>query len=328
MKTNQEFKLTLITLVTFLILTSLFTNCQSDDLIINEMETKNNNSIKTLNKSSNQIGDRYYNSGSSTSLNNSNWMSQLPDSKRISEISIPGTHDTAALYGGHLSQCQSMSIEEQLKAGIRFFDIRCGLIDNVFYIYHGIFYQGINFGDVLNKVRKFLSDNPTETVFMRVKQENSKASDQDFKNVFDNYISKHGRSNFYAPKASTGCNYPRNLGKIRGKIAIIENVSGLDGIPWNCLKIQDDYHVPTIFARWSKYLKVQKHLEDSDKDKIYLYLNFSSGTSALAYPYTVASHVNYYLLDYLKTNNKIKTGIVAMDFPGDDLIQSIINRNF
>ena len=313
-----------------LILIFPFTSC-SDDTLLDEIELNNSNSIKKLNKTSKKtskkIGDEYYNSGSSTNLDNSKWMSSLSDSKRISEISIPGTHETFALYGGDLVECQSMSIEEQLKAGIRFLDVRCRLTNDVFTIHHDIKYQNINFGDVIIKAIKFLKNNPTETVFMRIKQEYSTESDKKFINVFNRYISNYGLSNFYAPKTGS-CNYPKNLGEIRGKIVIIENVKGLSGIKWGCIKKQDEYYVPTMFDIDDKYSKVKKHIKASNLDNIYLYLNFTSGSSTGAYPYTVASYVNYYLLGYLKTNNKIKTGIVAMDYPGDDLIQSIINTNF
>lgn len=34
----------------------------------------------------------------SYAASNSNWMSEIDDSKYLSQISIPGTHDSAALY--------------------------------------------------------------------------------------------------------------------------------------------------------------------------------------------------------------------------------------
>jgi hypothetical protein len=53
------------------------------------------------------------------------WMRSLPDSTPLSAISIPGTHDSAALHGGLAAQCQSWTIKDQLEAGIRFIDVRC-----------------------------------------------------------------------------------------------------------------------------------------------------------------------------------------------------------
>ena len=58
-----------------------------------------------------------------------NWMSRLPDDKKIVLINLAGTHDSAAfdmlnLQSNKLAQCQFFSISEQLMIGIRKFDIR------------------------------------------------------------------------------------------------------------------------------------------------------------------------------------------------------------
>ncbi|MFM5081519.1 hypothetical protein ACEUBN_09275 [Aeromonas veronii] len=90
-----------------------------------------------------------------TSFENKSWMKRLSDHERIDSISIPGTHDSAALYGGDIVETQSASITEQLNAGIRFLDIRLKHISNVFAIHHGPFFQKQFFGDVLNQVTCF-----------------------------------------------------------------------------------------------------------------------------------------------------------------------------
>ncbi|WP_440880692.1 phosphatidylinositol-specific phospholipase C [Tenacibaculum sp. C7A-26P2] len=305
----------------------LLMSCSRDDRLIDENTINFHKSEKDKLK---EIGSKSYNDEEYTSLNNSKWMSQLFDSVKIEEISIPGTHNTCALYGGSIAECQSMNIQEQLKSGIRFMDIRCRLIDQVFTIHHGVIYQKINFGEVIISLKKFLKENPSETVFIRVKKEYSDdVKDNDFIEVFEKYLDKHGRHNFYVPKSSEEHNIPESLGSVRGKIVIIENVSGLPGIKWNSLKIQDDYKVETLFNIDEKYKKITNHLEASTKDKDNIYLNFTSGNSSygLALPYFIAGHINEDLLDYLKVNSRIKTGIVAMDYPGDDLIQAIINTN-
>ena len=55
---------------------------------------------------------------------NPSWMGRLPDNMRISQISMVGTHDTAAFYGGDSLECQSLSLKTQLEAGIRALDKR------------------------------------------------------------------------------------------------------------------------------------------------------------------------------------------------------------
>lgn len=115
--------------------------------------------------------DPAYYHDSNLPVSNSSWMSRLPDNRSIKDISFPGTHDTMALYGGDIAECQSMPLDQQLRAGIRALDIRCRLFQDSFSIHHGLVYQNANFNDVLKTVGDFLRENPRETIVMRVKQE-------------------------------------------------------------------------------------------------------------------------------------------------------------
>ncbi len=56
-----------------------------------------------------------------------NWMSAINGSAKISEISIPGTHDSCARHDTIRSQCQWFSIIQQLNRGIRFIIWRINL---------------------------------------------------------------------------------------------------------------------------------------------------------------------------------------------------------
>ena len=69
------------------------------------------------------------------------WMAELPDDRLLSEIHIPGTHDSGTQYVqlAFFSKCQALSIREQLEAGFRYLDIRLGVDekDGVFQLMHG-----------------------------------------------------------------------------------------------------------------------------------------------------------------------------------------------
>lgn len=54
------------------------------------------------------------------------WMAQLSVSATASlaDITIPGTHDTGTWNGNSNDQCQTMDFQNQLDAGIRWFDLR------------------------------------------------------------------------------------------------------------------------------------------------------------------------------------------------------------
>jgi 1-phosphatidylinositol phosphodiesterase len=110
-----------------------------------------------------------YSHDSSVGGTNSDWMASLPDSARISELSIPGTHDSMAFYGGDAAQTQSMSLPTQLSSGVRVLDIRVRHMNNGFALYHGPISQNADFGrDVMTPVNTFLEQHPDETVLMRV----------------------------------------------------------------------------------------------------------------------------------------------------------------
>ena len=104
------------------------------------------------------------------SVSNQRWMSRLPNDKLVSDMSVPGTHETMAREGGPAYWCQSLSIKDQMnRLGIRFFDIRCRHFGDDLFIHHMAVYQGHTFCEVLDEATNFLSWNPSEFIFMRVK---------------------------------------------------------------------------------------------------------------------------------------------------------------
>ena len=75
-------------------------------------------------------------------------MRNISNSIKIYLMSIPGTHNSSALYEIFLAQCQSWSINYQLIAGIRYFDLRLRLNEDKLELQHGPIYQNIEFSDV------------------------------------------------------------------------------------------------------------------------------------------------------------------------------------
>ncbi len=107
------------------------------------------------------------------------WMEGLPDSMRVSELSIPGTHDTGAErgnnYGGvpfpSYSDCQDAEVWDQLVSGVRFLDLRISRAEAVYggwILHHNDTYYYRPLFNVLNEITQFLNDNPSETVLCRL----------------------------------------------------------------------------------------------------------------------------------------------------------------
>ena len=65
-------------------------------------------------------------------VDHSKWMAPLADDRLVCDLSLPGTHDACTAEGWHLakelaeltSKTQDLTIDEQLKVGVRVFDLR------------------------------------------------------------------------------------------------------------------------------------------------------------------------------------------------------------
>ncbi|WP_042228382.1 phosphatidylinositol-specific phospholipase C [Paenibacillus popilliae] len=226
---------------------------------------------------------------------NRNWMSLINDNTRLSDLSIPGTHDSMAYRTYQPATdhvyTQSMTLNTQLHSGIRFLDIRCRYVDGSFSLQHGPYYLDAMFGDVLNEVADFLKCNPSETVLMRIKQEQSSVSDSVFRETLQRYIDTCPEF-FWDSQNGTITN--PSLGEMRGKIVILRNFSlsnmGIDYA--HQFNIQDNYKVSTNWDLYQKWLDVKQQLqkanESHQKGSQTNFINYLSGGN-LAYPYFVAS---------------------------------------
>lgn len=107
-------------------------------------------------------------------MNRKNWMGKLNGSMLLSNISIPGTHNSAAIFPFMIPtgqiQTQLWDIDVQLNNGIRFLDITCRLIKDVLALYHSDVYLNQNLSDVLTSCLVFIKNNPTEFIILSIKQ--------------------------------------------------------------------------------------------------------------------------------------------------------------
>ena len=256
---------------------------------------------------------------SNLNLDNSDWMSRVSDDKLISELSIPGTHDTMAynpdLKFLNITRTQTISLENQLNSGIRYLDIRLTYQNDRFDINHGAIYLGYNFTDVLETVEEFLSVNPSETIVMRLKQEHSKSSLAEMKNLFDKYFEEY-RDLFWTKDSSNSPSNP-SLAELRGKILVVSEVDSIDfSLRFKDIILQDYFALGTVSNITDKWDKVRNHLELSNQDySNNIYMNHLSATGG-AMPYTVASG------QIIPDNNteKLWTGIIRstkadVDYP-------------
>ncbi|MFE1772385.1 phosphatidylinositol-specific phospholipase C domain-containing protein [Streptomyces sp. NPDC059008] len=252
------------------------------------------------------------------------WMSALADDTPLSRLTIPGTHDSGARIGGPWVACQNTSVEEQLGSGIRFLDVRCRAVDNVFAIHHGAFYQELMFGDVLNACRAYLRAHPSETVLMRLKQEYSEVGAEEFRRIFDIYLDDKGYRSLFRLEGDLP-----TLGGARGRVVLLADSDGLGGVRYadpSLFDIQDDY----MAEPFGKYPKIEAQFRKAVAEPGKLFVNYVS-TAALLPPRSNADRLNPQvkaLLEGSEGSSWTGLGIVPMDFPNAfGLAETLIRHN-
>lgn len=297
-----------------------------------------------------------------------NWMAAVDGNKRVRELSVPGTHDSLSLYGGDIVQTQSLSLRNQLNAGIRAFDVRARHINNVFAIHHGPVFQNVMFGTVLGEMAAFLRENPSETLLVRVKQEHTEEGNtRSFEATFADYYQQYA-GYIWQPTGQDPL-----LNEVRGKIVFLQNFSGARyGLNYaGSFSIQDDFEMGTNWDLYSKWEKVKAQMIRANAlgHSSINYLSAAVGS----FPYFVASghsspqtgaprlltglttpgwsssypdfprvgcFIGICSIAFEGTNELSGTflqagqgylkyvGIVMADFPGQGLIQQVVRLNY
>jgi 1-phosphatidylinositol phosphodiesterase len=183
------------------------------------------------------------------------WMAQLADDAPLSCITIPGTHDSGARFGGVAPvvdfvtalwvQCQNWTVTQQLNAGVRFLDVRCHTEpDGTLRIHHLFIDEQLSLTDVLRECVAFLAANPTEALLMRVQREASTTPEPQFVAAFERHVLE----------ADAGDRLYRDptipeLRQVRGQIVLMPNkLPSLAGIGWSSplVSIEDDWDMGYI----------------------------------------------------------------------------------
>ncbi|MBE5792244.1 MAG: phosphatidylinositol-specific phospholipase C domain-containing protein [Clostridiales bacterium] len=270
--------------------------------------------------------------------NYENWMAELNDAREIGALSIPGTHDSGALYSiaDIYGKCQTLPIKEQLIAGVRFFDIRLRLVNDELFVYHSFVDQKTKFQGVLDDMVSFLKRNPSEFLIVSFKEEMEPiGSLKAFSDALEEMLLR------YPDFVCMDRALPQTVGEARGKIHILARYKNASlGVPcdhgWrddttfvlNNMLIQDNYEVESADE---KIGDIENALEKASGNQYALVVNFSSCYLSSHFPPGYAAYpaheINAYLMDKMKFGGGA-SGILACDFMTSDLAGAIIGRNF
>lgn len=287
------------------------------------------------------------------------WMSRVSDDKRITEINIPGTHDSLARFVAFtiITRTQSASLEEQLGMGVRYFDFRFIKTARGLVAAHGgirckasggIFAPEITADSVAQACIRFLKKHPTETVLFQLKEDKGGAGDS-FYSEFYNTVIKGNADRWFAQ------NRIPTLGEVRGKIVLLRAVSvdkeafdetnsgiNFDSYPYigskkindyRCGKIADlngngyeEMHVQDSYKlEMKKKWQAVKGFLEADLDKRNFNICLLSCTGIFQ-PYLNARFVNNEFMEY--ELRKKEYGIIAVDYVDHEICRKIYETNY
>ena len=117
-----------------------------------------------------------------TKVDNSQWMKTLADSRLVADLSLPGSHDACTADGWQsklfspiaesTAKTQDLTIREQLKVGMRVFDLRPERVfEETAYVLrcaHGYMFTKLLVRDFFQQLKEFLTANPTEFCILTV----------------------------------------------------------------------------------------------------------------------------------------------------------------
>lgn len=278
--------------------------------------------------------NKYWKFVGGLNLGLADWMANVPDDTTLGHMSIPGTHDSCTYTYPHnikvgCVKTQNWNISTQLNNGIRFLDLRCCLYsDGVIWMYHGTESLKLTLTDVLAACATFLNDHPKETVLLSIKKENTgnhPASDEDFIEAFNNNIRDYKTLFWNENKIPV-------LSELRGKLAVVSRVFGLDGIQFSQMDVEDHSEGSgNIVGIMNKLEYITGHLRSSIDYNKYnegvIFTTFCSmnpGHDIGSTNYTISDKLNKLLYAYLAKGREISPllnnddvpylGLVIMDF--------------
>ena len=280
-----------------------------------------------------------------------NWMGYIPDETPLNKMSIPGTHDSGAerweYCGGPTSTVldwatitQSFSIAEQLKMGIRYFDIRVRENESgKWNIQHGSFFMSLTFDQVLAQMNNFLEAHPSEGIIMSVQRE-APDDNPKYLSILTDYMESDLGRRLSHPNPSFPFGYDEipTMKDIRNSIMVLTDIGGYDAksldmdfenhyAVWDLPgDVVDDSETATLNAK--KRLVIEQIKKAHDPGLENWIVTFLSGATHMPIG-CVAARTNDVTFQYLnELPSKTNVGTIMMDFPGYGLVYRIIKTNF
>ncbi len=168
----------------------------------------------------------------------SEWMSAIRGETKITEITVPGTHDSCARkfkqsFVDIVAKCQNLNIPQQLDEGVRFLDIRCEVDSSTHSVktvhgsvdcWNGNDYYYLDF--LFQDVYHWLDEHPSESVFLMIKEDDGNVGAPTFTSAIYEYIHGYGQNKYFYGEDYDYHDYwyldktVPTLDEVRGKIVL------------------------------------------------------------------------------------------------------------
>jgi 1-phosphatidylinositol phosphodiesterase len=270
-------------------------------------------------------------------------MASLGEATSLASITLPGTHDSAAIHEPipGIAQTQTLTFEDQLTAGVRYFDVRCRNVQDTFTLYHGSVDEDQTFEATVGVMYAFLAAHPSETLIVSIKEElEGYLITMPFDRVMANYVAAMP-DRWYTSEALPV------LGEVRGKIVLLRRFAttlaplGIPAAPevWTDnatftisgptnLRVEDNYVVTDDAEKWARITSLFGEARAAT-DPSTLYLAYTSGYqmhSGLPDIPSVSGTIDPMLETYFATATG-RYGVVVMDFATAALTHAVLAAN-
>ncbi|GAW08138.1 PLC-like phosphodiesterase [Lentinula edodes] len=313
-----------------------------------------NNVITVVYNAHTDARDLLWSQATLTDYTPDSWMTALANIKpnlRITDITIPGTHDTCAISAVPWVATQNMTVIAQLNAGIRYFDLRCRLVDGFLMMYHGDYALDMYLEHVLDDIYSWLRSHPAEGLIIQLSNEILHETDFAAFSLAATTLIVHGPNKdlwntgvdqakqqigINATLWTENYNSPRFTIPTQDGTLVIQDQSSFSGAP--------DAIIPQKFG----VVATLMDQASADESHLNLYINYTSMTSTFPFrrgpvaPWQLAigyediwceftPGVNRHLRQKLVVGGSAHYGVVVMDFPElpqYDMIDYLITSNF
>ncbi|MBQ9640402.1 MAG: hypothetical protein IJV06_02395 [Bacteroidaceae bacterium] len=244
------------------------------------------------------------------------WLDMVKDDTKVCKLSIPGTHDTMTGMGFYqptlkyvfnaTSISQLSTLEQQMAAGVRFFDMRPVVsIDTlatdpaekqILRMAHGISEIDVTFEETIDQMQRYLNAHPSEFFIAKLQADNGMENQSNWTMLLGKVLSKQKYQGLFVENWRPDI----TVAEMRGKILWL---SRFDLRPLNAT-----FHFPAVYCEWpDEDPDIQENLNPTAQRSCAIYSLEDNTVKATLYVQ------DYYKADSeQRMNNKKKTVIDMM----------------